>query len=58
MTTVSLPIRQMYEDYVAGRISYEELRRRIDEAAQEYFTARGQLPTTPPSTQPRRVESS
>ncbi len=44
MTTASQPIRQMYEDYVAGRIAYEELRRRVDEASDKYLNSRGQLP--------------
>lgn len=54
MTTASQPIRQMYADYVAGRIAYEELRRRVDEAADEYLSSRAQPPGDSAEHVPRR----
>lgn len=37
MTSTSRPMREMYERYLAGKVSFEELKRRIDERTDEYL---------------------
>lgn len=43
MTARSRPIREMYERYLQGEISFDELKRRTDERTDQYVLERRRL---------------
>lgn len=44
MTNSEKPTRETYEDYLAGRATFDDVKRATDRAAQEYERSRGGRP--------------